>query len=122
MKKYTYSTTYSGQQITKIVCAKSIKEAAEKLEISTYAVNTYCVVVKIEPTDDPLVIQTKYSGKIGLALPFGGVVAYFDSGMLWKKEKSLIRVPMLLDQLTELIDKYNDLEYNKFKKELGIKN
>lgn len=101
MKKYTYNSLYRGQQIIIMCCAKNAKEAAEKFDINTYNVNTYCLKSKIEN-------------------PFNGIIAYFDSGNLWEKEKNLIRVEMPLDELKKIIDKQKDLEYKEFEKSLGI--
>ena len=87
MKKYTYSSMYRGQQITKIVCAKSIKEASLLLEVNAYTIKTYAFINKIQS-------------------PFEGVLAYFDSGMLWNKRKDLIRKEMPLNELIKIIDYY----------------
>lgn len=87
MKIYTISVLYKGQQITKMACAKNVKEAANILEVNTYFINTYGFKNKIEN-------------------PFSGVIAYFDSGLLWRHEKDLIEVKMPLDELKALIDKY----------------
>lgn len=92
---------YKGQQITKMACAKNTKEAAALLEVNTYFINKYGFKNKVET-------------------PFEGVIAYFDSGMLWREEKSLIRVEMPLEQLIAIIDSYKDKEYKEFKKQLGV--
>ena len=99
MKKYTISVIHRGQQITKMVCAKNTKEASILLGVNTYFINKYGFKNKIET-------------------PFDGVIAYFDSGMLWEKEKSLIRVKMPLEKLTAIIDTYKDKEYADFKKQI----
>jgi len=99
MKKYTYSTTHRGQPITKMCCAKNVKEAAYLLDT-----NVYCL--------------SKYGFKNKIENPFEGVVAYFDSGMLWREERSLIRVEMPLDELIKLINKHQDKNYNEFKKKI----
>jgi len=101
MKKYTISTLYRGQQITKSVCAKNISEAAEKLDVNSYFIKAYGYINKVETT-------------------FEGILSSFDSGMLWEKEKHLIRVIMPLEELTSIIDKYKDKEYGDFKKNIGI--
>jgi hypothetical protein len=92
MKKYTISTMYRGQQITKMVCAKNTKEAASLLGVNTYTFNKYGFKNKIEK-------------------PFEGVIAYFDSGMLWREEKSLIRVEMPLERMIAIIDSHKDKSY-----------
>ena len=89
MKIFTYSTIYRGQQIEKQVCAKTIKEAAYKLNINTYTVN-------------------KYALKTDANYYFDNVLASFDSGMLWHKRKDLIRVKMPLERLLSIIDSYKD--------------
>lgn len=101
MKKYTISTIYRGQQITKMVCAKNTKEAANLLGVNTYTINKYGFKYKIEK-------------------PFDGVIAYFDSGMLWREEKSLIRVEMPLERMIAIIDSHKDKSYQEFKKQMGI--
>ena len=101
MKKYTISVMHRGQQITKMVCAKNTKEAANLLGVNTYFVNKYGFKNKIET-------------------PFDGVIAYFDSGMLWREEKSLIRVEMPLERLIAIIDSYQDKSYTQFKTQMGI--
>jgi hypothetical protein len=101
MKKYTISVMHRGQQITKMVCAKNTKEAANLLGVNTYFINKYGFKNKIET-------------------PFDGVVAYFDSGMLWREEKSLIRVEMPLERLIAIIDSYQDKAYAQFKTQMGI--
>jgi hypothetical protein len=101
MKKYTISVMYRGQQITKMVCAKNVNEASELLGVNTYFINRYGYKNKIDS-------------------PFNGVVAYFDSGNLWRKEKSLIRVEMPLERLIAIIDSHQDKSYAKFKKQIGI--
>ena len=101
MKKYTISVMYRGQQITKMVCAKNTKEAAELLGVNTYFINKYGFKNKVET-------------------PFDGVIAYFDSGMLWREEKSLIRVEMPLERLMAIIDSYQNKAYQEFKKQMGI--
>ncbi len=88
---------YRGQQITKMACAKNVKKAAELLNVNTYFINRYGFKNRIDN-------------------PFDGVIAYFDSGMLWREEKSLIRVKMPLERLTAIIDSYNDKGYAEFKK------
>ena len=85
MKKFSYSDQYRGQQITKLVCAKNAKEASEKLGINIYTVRKYCLSSKTEDT-------------------FEGVMAYFDSGMLWRERKDLIQVIMPLEELKTIID------------------
>ena len=99
MKKYTISSMYRGQQITKMVCAKNTKDAADLLGVNTYYINKYGLKNKVEKS-------------------FEGVVAYFDSGMLWHEEKSLIRVEMPLERLMALIDSYQNKAYQKFKNRL----
>jgi len=101
MKKYTISAMYRGQQITKMVCAKNVKEASELLGVNTYFIN-------------------KYGYKNKIDIPFNGVVACFDSGMLYTKEKSLIGVKMPLERLIAIIDSHQDKSYAKFKKQIGI--
>jgi hypothetical protein len=96
MKKYIYSTIYRGQQIEKIVCAKNLTEAAKKLEITIYTAKKYCL---INDTDTP----------------FDDIRGMFYSGMLWEKEKHLIRVEMPLEKLKVIVDTYKDKEYNTFK-------
>ena len=101
MKKYTISTMYRGQQITKMVCAKNAKIAADLLGVNTYFIN-------------------KYGFKNEIETPFDGVIAYFDSGLLFREEKSLIRVEMPLERLIAIIDSHKDKSYAQFKKEIGI--
>jgi hypothetical protein len=101
MKKYTISVMHRGQQITKMVCAKNTKEAANLLGVNAYFINKYGFKNKIET-------------------PFDGVIAYFDSGMLWREEKSLIRVEMPLERLIAIIDSYQDKSYAQFKTQMGI--
>jgi hypothetical protein len=101
MKKYTISVMHRGQQITKMVCAKNTKEAANLLGVNTYFINKYGFKNKIET-------------------PFDGVIAYFDSGVLWREEKSLIRVEMPLERLIAIIDSYQDKAYAQFKTQMGI--
>ena len=101
MKKYTISVMHRGQQITKAVCAKNTKEAANLLGVNTYFINKYGFKNKIE-------------------IPFDGVIAYFDSGMLWRNEKSLIGVEMPLERLIAIIDSYQDKAYAQFKTQMGI--
>ena len=101
MKKYTISVMYRGQQITKMVCAKNTKDAANLLGVNAYFINKYGFKNKVEK-------------------PFEGVVAYFDSGMLWREEKSLIRVEMPLERLIAIIDSYQYKAYQEFKKQIGI--
>ena len=101
MKKYIISVMYRGQQITKMVCAKNIKEAANLLEVNTYFIKAYGYNMKTDA-------------------PFTGVIAYFDSGMLWGKEKGFIKIEMPLDELKALVDKHRDVEYSEFKKEVDI--
>jgi len=101
MKKYTISVMYRGQQITKMACAKNTKEAADLLGVNTYFINKYGFKNKVET-------------------PFEGVIAYFDSGMLWREEKSLIRIEMPLERLMAIIDSYQDKAYQEFKKQFGI--
>lgn len=83
---------HRGQQITKMVCAKNTKDAANLLGVNAYFINKYGFKNKVEK-------------------PFEGVVAYFDSGMLWREEKSLIRVEMPLERLIAIIDSYQDKAY-----------
>lgn len=85
MKRYIYNIVYKHQQITKEVCAKNVKEAAEKLGTNTYNVTKYC---NRAPIDEP----------------FEGVIAYFDSGELWRTRKDLIRVKMPYEELKSIID------------------
>lgn len=87
---------HRGQQITKMVCAKNTKDAANLLGVNEYFINKYGFKNKVEN-------------------PFEGVVAYFDSGMLWREEKSLIRVKMPLERLIAIIDSYKDKAYQEFK-------
>jgi hypothetical protein len=101
MKKYKIDTIYRGQQITKMVCAKSAKEAANLLEVNTYFINKYALKNKTNE-------------------PFKGVLAYFDSGLLFTKEKDLIRVKMPLERLKAIIDTHKDKEYKTFKQQMGI--
>lgn len=101
MKKYRYGTLYRGQQIDIEVCAKNNRDAAEKLGISTYYISKYCYVNKIET-------------------PFEGVLASFNSGMLWEKERHLIGVKMPYDELKAIIDGHKDKQYAAFEKEIGI--
>jgi hypothetical protein len=101
MKKYTISVMHRGQQITKMVCAKNTKEAANLLGVNTYFINKYGFKNKIET-------------------PFDGVIAYFDSGVLWREEKSLISVEMPLERLIAIIDSYQDKAYTQFKTQMGI--
>lgn len=89
MKQYTYHGLYKGQQIAKIVCAKTVKEAAEKLEITPYVIRTYCYITEPETN-------------------FDGIIAYYDSGLLYIKCKELIRVKMPLEELKLLVDKYTN--------------
>jgi hypothetical protein len=99
MKKYKIDTIYRGQQITKMVCAKSAKEAANLLEVNTYFIN-------------------KYALKSSIDNPFNGVTAYFDSGMMWSAEKDFIRVEMPLEKLKAIIDTHKDKEYKIFKQQM----
>ena len=92
---------YKGQQITKMVCAKNAKDAAKLLEVNVYYIKKYGYISKIDKT-------------------FQGVVAYFDSGMLWENEKSLIRVEIPLERMIAIIDSYKDKSYQKFKMQMGI--
>ncbi len=80
---------YRGQQINKLCCAKSIKDASAILNVNYYFIKTYGHINKIEK-------------------PFNGVMAYFDSGNLWNKEKKLIRKVMPLEELIFLIDKHKN--------------
>jgi hypothetical protein len=89
MKKYTISIMYKQQQITKMVCAKNTKDAANLLGVNTYYINKYAFKNKIDK-------------------PFIGVIAYFDSGMLWNKEKNLIGIEMPLESLKAIIDTHKD--------------
>lgn len=91
---------HRGQQITKMVCAKNKQDAANLLGVNTYFINKYAFINKIET-------------------PFEGIIAYFDSGMLWVEEKSLIRVEMPLERLIAIIDSYQDKAYQEFKKQMG---
>ena len=101
MKKYTISVMYRGQQITKMVCAKNTKEAADLLKVNVYYINNNGFKNKVDN-------------------PFNGVVAYFASGMLWRERKDLIRVEMPLERLIAIIDSYKDKEYAQFKKKMGV--
>ncbi len=92
---------YRGQQITKMVCAKNTKEAANLLGVNSYYIN-------------------KYGHKNKIEKPFEGVMAYFDSGMLWREERSLIRVEITLERMIAIIDSHKDKEYQEFKKQMGI--
>ena len=40
--------------------------------------------------------------------------------MLWREEKSLIRIEMPLERLMAIIDSYQDKAYQEFKKQIGI--
>jgi hypothetical protein len=102
MKKYTVSVLYRGQQIEKSVCAKNIKQASEMLELGQYFIKTYGYCSKVDNI-------------------FNGVLSSFDSGMLWEKEKLLIRVKIPFEELKLIIDKYKDEEYRGFNKKIGIK-
>jgi hypothetical protein len=97
MKKYTISVIYRGQQITKMVCAKNAKIAANILGVNPYHINKYGFKNKIET-------------------PFDGVIAYYDSGMLWRERKDLIRVEMPLERLIDIIDSYQDNQKHNLKK------
>lgn len=101
MKKYTIPTLYRGQQIHKIICAKSDKQTSEILNTSVYQIKNYA--------------HKKQEDN-----PFEGVKAYFDCGMLMDKEYNLLRKVMSYDQLKSIIDGYKDKEYAEFKKEYGI--
>jgi hypothetical protein len=94
MKKYEYPSMYRGQQIFKVLWAKSDKDVSEKLDISVYMVKTYC-----------------YKSKVGEI--FDGIKGYFDSGMLYREERSLLRQLIPIETLTALIDTHKDKEYNK---------
>ena len=87
MKQYEHHTLYRGQQITKVVCAKSDREAAEKLGINIYHIRNYCFKVVTESA-------------------FDGVLAFYDSGFMWRECKDMIRVKMPLNELVGLIDRY----------------
>jgi hypothetical protein len=100
MKKYEISVVYRGQQITKIVCAKNALEAANLLEVNKYFIN-------------------KYAFKNKINVPFEGIIAYYDSGYLWEKEKKFIRVKMPYEKLKSIIDQYKDKEYNDFLKNIN---
>lgn len=80
---------------------KNTKEAAELLGVNTYFINKYGFKNKVET-------------------PFEGVIAYFDSGMLWREERSLIMAEMPLERLIAIIDSYQDKAYQEFKKQMGI--
>jgi hypothetical protein len=101
MKKYIISVMYRGQQITKMVCAQNTKIAANLLGVNTYHINKYGFKNKIET-------------------PFDGVIAYYDSGMLWRERKDLIRVEMPLERLIDIIDSYQDEAKAQFKKQTGL--
>jgi hypothetical protein len=94
MKRYIISTLYKGQQITKSACAKNVKDASKLLEVNQYTLN-------------------KYGYKLKIVNPFDGVIAYFDSGLLWEKEKGLIGVKMTLEELKKLIDLHKKEMYYK---------
>lgn len=95
MKKYTYNTVYRGQQITKMCCAKSRREAAIKLGISSYQANHYLLFQDTDTT-------------------FEGIMAYFDSGMLYRHMPELIKVEMEYDKLKAIIDEYKNKFYAEF--------
>jgi hypothetical protein len=40
--------------------------------------------------------------------------------MLWREEKSLIRVEMPLERMIAIIDSHKDKSYQYFKKQMGI--
>ena len=101
LKKYTISVMYRGQQITKIACARNTKEAADLLGVNVYFIN-------------------RYGFKEKTNTPFDSVIAYFDSGMLWRQEKSLIGVKMPLEELIALIDRYKNKEYEQFKAQIEL--
>lgn len=101
MKKYEITAMYRGQQIFKVFWAKSDKQAAEILDTSVYQIKTYAL--------------KSNNGEL-----FTGINAYFDSGMLWYNEKSLIRKLMSFERLIAIIDTYKDKEYQKFKNDMGI--
>jgi hypothetical protein len=94
MKKYTISVLYRGEQITKMVCAKNAKDAAALLGVNTYFINKYGYKNKTEN-------------------PFEGVIAYFDSGMLWREERGLLRVEMPISELQAIIDSHVNKKYQK---------
>lgn len=99
MKKYIIPTTYRGQQIYNMVCAKSDKHASVLLNTNVYFIRKYA-----RKSDD-----TEY---------FNGIMSYFDSGLLWKKEKKFINKKMQNVEIKELIDKHVDYTHgniNKYK-------
>lgn len=91
MKRFTYDYCYLGQQITVQVCARSVKEAAEKLNISPHTCKKYAVSVKIYECDY-----------------FEGIRGWFDSGELFRGRPDLIRVKMPLEELKALIREHRN--------------
>jgi len=89
MKQYTIVKSYRGQQYMRVVWAKSKKEAAETFGVSMYYLNNYAGIIDFGET-------------------FTGIKAYFDGGMLWEKEKHLLRDLMEESEMRALIDKYKD--------------
>ena len=85
LRKFTYPKMYRGQQIFQICWAKSDKEASLILDTTVHNIKTYCT-------------------KIDTGEVFDGIMAYFDSGMLWEKEKSLIGELMPMETMKQLID------------------
>jgi hypothetical protein len=70
MKKYILPALYRGQKIFKTVCAKTNKEAAEKLCISLYYIKNYVYIYDID-------------------IPFRGIMGYSDCGMIIEKDRHL---------------------------------
>lgn len=99
MKRYTFPTTYRGQQIFKVAFAKSDKEASIIFNESLYRIKNYC-------------------GKQVMELSFEGIKGYFDSGQLWNMYKDRIRELMPIDELQKLIDDFQEKKHIDYLNEI----
>jgi hypothetical protein len=95
-KKYYYSCTYRGYQVTKFCTAKSYKEASEKLDVEY---NYFRKYASFNTSNDPI----------------NGVMSYIDSGYIIfdKGRRDLSRKEMPWDELRPIIDFYVNEKYGK---------
>lgn len=95
LKVYRYNTLYRSQPICLKFLASTYDEAAKKLNIKLYEAKKYCLKVDAEEH-------------------FEGMIASFNSGLLWSKEKALINKEMPFEDLKKIIDKHIDEKYKSF--------
>lgn len=93
MKQFTGSKIYRGVQVGIIVTAKSIKEAADMLEVTPYEIKTYYGVGLVSKENKPLFEE--YPNEIW-AFPMGGILGNKKSITTFKAIKT--RIDFIIDK------------------------